>query len=472
MTAKKTLTLLLVVVISVLGIVWFNVSRERSTITIGAILPLTGQAQAYGEDAQHALELLEEESKAEGTPERPTVKFVYGDDQMDERAAMEAYRTVLGGSRLAGIIGAMGSSAALALAPNLEKDRIVLISPTASSPRLTGTSRFFFRVWPPDGAEGAAMAKHARQTLHLSRVAIVYENNDFGQSISEVFSEAFVPLGGTIVQEDGFSSKTSDFRPMVRSAVTADAEAIYVPSYYAPLAVLLKHAREVAPRLAILGASPAEDGKLVELAGGAAQGLIFTRPKLDPTRPSPAYVSFRQRYEHRVGKSPGPAATYTYDAAAILLDAINKVGLGAENIAAHVRNLREFPGVTGPITFDERGELVREFDLATVRNGTFVPYEVAEATKPEPPASGPARAEPGPAAPTEPATEAATPEPTSALASSETITVKPGEYLHSIAKRVYGDASKWRLIYDANRDQLSNPDTVRVGMKLLVPPAN
>lgn len=194
MTAKKTLTLLLVVVISVLGIVWFNVSRERSTITIGAILPLTGQAQAYGEDAQHALELLEEESKAEGTPERPTVKFVYGDDQMDERAAMEAYRTVLGGSRLAGIIGAMGSSAALALAPNLEKDRIVLISPTASSPRLTGTSRFFFRVWPPDGAEGAAMAKHARQTLHLSRVAIVYENNDFGQSISEVFSEAFVPL--------------------------------------------------------------------------------------------------------------------------------------------------------------------------------------------------------------------------------------------------------------------------------------
>jgi nucleoid-associated protein YgaU len=50
--------------------------------------------------------------------------------------------------------------------------------------------------------------------------------------------------------------------------------------------------------------------------------------------------------------------------------------------------------------------------------------------------------------------------------------VKPGEYLYSIAKRVYGDASKWRLIYDANRDQLSNPDAVRVGMKLVVPAAN
>lgn len=73
---------------------------------------------------------------------------------------------------------------------------------------------------------------------------------------------------------------------------------------------------------------------------------------------------------------------------------------------------------------------------------------------------------------TEPVTKAAVPEPTSTAAGSETITVKPGEYLYSIAKRVYGDASKWRLIYDANRDQLSNPDAVRVGMKLVVPAAN
>jgi LysM repeat protein len=73
---------------------------------------------------------------------------------------------------------------------------------------------------------------------------------------------------------------------------------------------------------------------------------------------------------------------------------------------------------------------------------------------------------------TEPVTKAAVPEPTSTAAGSETITVKPGEYLYSIAKRVYGDASKWRLIYDANRDQLSNPDAVRVGMKLVAPAAN
>ncbi|MGH8604201.1 MAG: LysM peptidoglycan-binding domain-containing protein, partial [Gammaproteobacteria bacterium] len=73
---------------------------------------------------------------------------------------------------------------------------------------------------------------------------------------------------------------------------------------------------------------------------------------------------------------------------------------------------------------------------------------------------------------TEPATEAAVPESTSTSAGSETITVQPGEYLYSIAKRIYGDASKWRLIYEANRDQLSDPDAVRVGMKLLVPATN
>lgn len=96
-----------------------------------------------------------------------------------------------------------------------------------------------------------------------------------------------------------------------------------------------------------------------------------------------------------------------------------------------------------------------------------------EQTAPEVGASGPETSTTSEAlAMSEPVSEAGAPESTSSSAGSETITVKPGEYLYSIAKRIYGDASKWRLIYDANRDQLSNPDAVWVGMKLVVPAAN
>ncbi|QOW19513.1 LysM peptidoglycan-binding domain-containing protein [Lysobacter ciconiae] len=54
-------------------------------------------------------------------------------------------------------------------------------------------------------------------------------------------------------------------------------------------------------------------------------------------------------------------------------------------------------------------------------------------------------------------------------ASSELYTVKPGDTLSHIAKNFYGKASAWNTIYDANRDQLDNPDRIQPGQVLRVP---
>jgi nucleoid-associated protein YgaU len=51
----------------------------------------------------------------------------------------------------------------------------------------------------------------------------------------------------------------------------------------------------------------------------------------------------------------------------------------------------------------------------------------------------------------------------------KTVTVQPGDSLSTIAKRVYGDMNKWRLIYKANQDQLKDPNALLVGMKLTIP---
>jgi nucleoid-associated protein YgaU len=53
---------------------------------------------------------------------------------------------------------------------------------------------------------------------------------------------------------------------------------------------------------------------------------------------------------------------------------------------------------------------------------------------------------------------------------SQIVFVEPGDTLSGIAYRMYGKASLWRLIFDANRDKLRSPDRVQVGMKLKVPP--
>lgn len=58
-----------------------------------------------------------------------------------------------------------------------------------------------------------------------------------------------------------------------------------------------------------------------------------------------------------------------------------------------------------------------------------------------------------------------------APAASSTYTVKSGDSLSHIAKHLYGDASKWHQIYDANRDKIKNPDLIQPGWVLTIPSA-
>jgi nucleoid-associated protein YgaU len=52
----------------------------------------------------------------------------------------------------------------------------------------------------------------------------------------------------------------------------------------------------------------------------------------------------------------------------------------------------------------------------------------------------------------------------------ESYTVQSGDSLSKIAKHVYGDASKWQKIFEANRDKIKNPDLIQPGQVLTLPP--
>jgi len=59
--------------------------------------------------------------------------------------------------------------------------------------------------------------------------------------------------------------------------------------------------------------------------------------------------------------------------------------------------------------------------------------------------------------------------PDAPAADPQTYTVVAGDNLSKIAKRVYGSANDWHRIFDANRDQISNPDLIKPGQVLKIP---
>ena len=88
-------------------------------------------------------------------------------------------------------------------------------------------------------------------------------------------------------------------------------------------------------------------------------------------------------------------------------------------------------------------------DFSNVQSGS-------SSTAPEPSAPAP-KPDPGPTAGTS--------------GQDQTYTVVAGDSLSKIAKRYYGDASKWPRIHEANRDQIKNPDLIHPGQRLKIPGA-
>ena len=68
-------------------------------------------------------------------------------------------------------------------------------------------------------------------------------------------------------------------------------------------------------------------------------------------------------------------------------------------------------------------------------------------------------------------TAPAAPQQTGAIASEKTYVAVAGDSLSKIAKREYGDANKWRTIYEANKDLVHDPDLIYPGQELKLPGA-
>lgn len=342
---------------------------------MGAILPLTGESASYGAQARQALELVAKEKNQSGGVAGKRLVFEYQDDKMAAPGATNAFNQFARSTHPPAIVGLMSSSAALAVAPRLSEEGMVAVSPTASAPSLSGIDPFFFRVWPPDGVEGQAMARAAFEQLGLRRLAVLAENNDYGETIRDVFSREFSRLGGEVVYSEAFRSDATEFRAILDKIIAADPEAVYVPGYYAPVAIILRQLRQRSETLTALGASPSEDPKLLELAGSSAEGFIFTSVTNQEDRSRSRKLSFQSRFQEEYHVEAGAAATFTYDAASVITKAIDAVGTRPEAIANFLRKMDPHPGITGTISFEENGDVNRDFELLRVQDGKFVTFQ-------------------------------------------------------------------------------------------------
>lgn len=342
-------------------------------VTIGGWLCLTGSGAEWGHSGQDGMNLAVEEINAAGGVKGAKLKVVYEDTQAEPKAAVSAMRKLLNSNTIPAVVGDYISSNVLAAAPILEENKVVLISPGASNPKITDAGEYIFRNWPSDALQGVVNAQFAQQNLKWKRVAILYINNAYGTGLRDVFQKQFAQRGGQIVATEAFAQGATDFRTQLTKVKSAKPDGIYLLAYPKEAPLLLKQAKELGVNTRILGTETLDDPKIVSIARNAAEGIVYTVPK--PSDKNVKIVKdFLTNYKKKYGKEPGIGADTAYDAVKMLAWAMEQGGFTGPEIQKQLLELKNYEGASGVTTLDQNGDAIKPFILKTVKAGKLVAY--------------------------------------------------------------------------------------------------
>jgi branched-chain amino acid transport system substrate-binding protein len=327
-------------------------------IPIGAILPITGDDAVYGEPVKKGIELAYEEIQANPDYATKMVLTVVDSASDSEKAKEQLAAQYDAGALLA--IGGITSSEAKAMIAVAERYDKVLVSPTASAPELSGLSRSFYRIWPSDFAAASRMAQFVSRDLEIDEVVVVAaEAHEYAMGIQGAFLSAYEGLDGKVVETIEFPEHTSDFSGLLDRVMTLAPKAVYLTAYGEAIGQMITELRNRGYDGKILTTSAFASPRFIVPVGDAAQGVILTQTVFELDSDYAHIRNFVTRFKAKYGEAPDIFAAHGYDVMKIVAEAVQGRPPIPSEVPKGLRDIEDFPGVTGSIKFNEKGDVLK-----------------------------------------------------------------------------------------------------------------
>jgi branched-chain amino acid transport system substrate-binding protein len=352
-------------------------ASSSSPILIGLAGPLT---DSVGAPMKRAAELAVDEINQAGGINGRQIQLIERDDHGTTDSTV-AVATALYNSGVSAVIGHVYSGTTLTASAiyNGGTNPVVAISPSTSSPDLSGIGPYTFRVCPSDLAHGAALANWVYGGLGLRRGTVLFLNDEYGRGVRQTFVTQYTRLGGTIINAVPYLGDQPFVGPYLdRVAQKGQAQFLLVAGNLSEAQEILRQARARGITLPVLGADGLEG---IEQSGALAEGVYESLAYL-PTLRTAANQRFVKAYTERYPGAalPNQPAAATYDIVYLLRDAIQKAGTSRKAVRDAVAGYDDnhpFDGVTGRIAFDSLGDVPGlKVHIAVVHHGEL---ELAEA---------------------------------------------------------------------------------------------
>ena len=327
------------------------------TIKIGGGFALTGDESALDLPAANGAKLAVKEINAAGGVLGKQIDLIIHDSQYKMDVTAQTAKQFVEQDKVQAMIGYTDTDSVLASGPTFQAAGIPFITVGATSPKIPSqVGDMMFLAAFGDNVQAAAGAEYALKNFGKNAYLLWDKGVEYTTLLGAYFKARFTEAGGTIVLEDSYDDKATDFSAQIAKikALSPQPDFYYVAAMPYNVGPLVKQMRDAGITGPIVGGDGYDTPDLVSVAGPAADNVYFsTHALMEATGGTEGIKKFIAAYNKEYGHDPENAfAALGYDTVYLLVDAIKRAGsMDAKALKAAIEATKDFPGITGSITF-------------------------------------------------------------------------------------------------------------------------
>lgn len=343
-------------------------NSTAETIKIGMDVELSGGQASFGDSALKGAKLAVKEINDAGGVLGKQIELIEADNASKSEEATRAAQKLITTNKVVAIIGSTTSTNTLGIVPVAQEKEIPLVSSSATNPKVTVDERtgklneWVFRASFIDPFQGQVMANYATDTLK-AKTAVIYTDtsSDYSKGLQTFFKETFLKNGGTILSEESYQQKDSDFKAVLTRIKESNPDVIYLPGYYEEVGKILKQAREMGITVPFMGGDGWDSPQLAEIAGADALNNTFMSNHYSPEDSAPEVKSFVDAFKAANSDLvPDGMAALGYDAVKLVVDGITRAdSTDPTKLRDALAATKDLQLATGKITMNETHDPVK-----------------------------------------------------------------------------------------------------------------
>ncbi|WP_300464911.1 branched-chain amino acid ABC transporter substrate-binding protein [Desulfobacula sp.] len=368
---KKTLGLIVSAIVMFFFLVQSSAATE--TFRLGVATVKTGELASYGISALRGVQIAVEDINDGGGILGRQIEIVTGDDLCLPKNAITVASKLVE-KDVHAVIGHICSGATFAALDTYKNSKIIVISPSATNPRLTKGGNYpnFYRTIASDNTQALVQVELAINRLKLRRIAIIHDKSVYGKGLAGYVKDILEKTDPhKIVLFEGVSSGSINFTQFVQKIKKFKADAVIYGGYHPGASKIVKQIRVKKMRTVFISGDGIKDESFIISSGRSAEGVYATAPR--DTSEIRMSRDVMQAYRNEYAEEPGPFFLNAYAAVQVLANAFKEAGsMGYDEVSKALKS-ETVQTPIGNISFDEHGDAVGlGFSVFQVKNGAFV----------------------------------------------------------------------------------------------------